>query len=190
MLHSIDQFIRVVFEDSIQRFTYRDLLIPKVKENSSLQWQRVADLYCMAEGYLRAGCKRKFVISRNKAHLELRFLAPLSMEGQRMRHHVFIVRFWRICYKLLKLDLAWPEYEYSFVTDFLLELQRLVRDTYGEHHPLRGVLVALCQVSKADMREMLSKGASRTVQVMAPAVKAKQAMVLKFWTDFSFLQQG
>jgi hypothetical protein len=220
MFRSMDQFIRVAFGDSVHRFTYRDLLIPTVTGDSSLQWQRVADLYCATESYLRAGCKKKFVTSRDKAHLELRFLvrstspwvsqllksgrvkdqstlqrlerlkAPLSMEAQRVRHLVFLVRFWRICHKLLKLDLAWPEHEYSFVTDFLLELQWMVRNTYSEHHSFCKFLIALCQVSKVDMQEMLSEGASQTVQVIGSAVQAKMAIILRFWTNFLYMQQG
>lgn len=132
---------------------------------------------------------KKFVNSLKKAHLELRLLIALlpARPGgvQELHHQVLISSFWRICHKLLRIDLTWLRYEFSFLSDFLMEFEKLVYDKYGGPHPLQGLLFTLSQTDKADVQEILRLGATRTVEVIAPAVeKKRRALVLRFWTDF------
>lgn len=103
---------------------------------------------------------------------------PRSVEGQRFRHRVFLVHFWRICHQLLRYDLKWFRYEFSFVADFLLELEKLFIENYGKHHPLHGLAFSLCQVSKVDMGDLLRLGASRTIQVMVPGVTSRNKQTI------------
>ncbi|KAK3315951.1 hypothetical protein B0H66DRAFT_640865 [Apodospora peruviana] len=84
----------------------------------------------------------------------------LSTREQRERHREFIVAFWRICHSLLQHDLKWQRYEFSFLMDFFLELERLFGKVYGKHHPLHTLLFALCQVPRTDMVDVLRVGAA------------------------------
>lgn len=107
--------------------------------------------------------------------------------AQYTRHHYFISWFWRICHKLLRMDLAWSGYQYSFVLDFVLELEKLARIHYGKEHPLHMLLYALASIQKADLQHILSLGVSRTLQAMAPAAKGLNvALVFLFWTDYLY----
>ncbi|KAM5365159.1 hypothetical protein ACJZ2D_011146 [Fusarium nematophilum] len=191
VLHSIDQFANALFGDSRERFTYVELIRPKVQEDHSLSWQRIADLYEAAEGYFRGGCMRKFLNSTRKARLELQLLVDLPAlqptEIQRMHQHVMITRLWRICHKLLRLDLAWLQYEYSFLLDFLIEFERLVYKTYGEIHPLRSLLSVLSRMSKEDVHGVVRLGAERTMWVLAPGMdERKGKLVFLYWTGFMY----
>ncbi|CAI0653102.1 unnamed protein product [Colletotrichum noveboracense] len=115
-------------------------------------------------------------------------MARPSIDVQRTRHRIFIVNLWRLCHRLLRNDLAWPQYDYSYVQDFLLELEIVVVKEYGPYHPLCELLVALVkllgEVSKADMLEVLSLGVSRTIQCMAPGITSgqKRTLVFRRWT--------
>lgn len=109
---------------------------------------------------------------------------PLSASELRARHREFIVAFWRICHSLLQQDLKWRQYEFSFLMDFLLELERIFGKAYGQHHPLHTLLFALCQVPRTDMTDVLRVGASRTLEVMGPSLAGKyRNIVLRRWTN-------
>uniref|UniRef100_L2FSG4 Uncharacterized protein n=1 Tax=Colletotrichum fructicola (strain Nara gc5) TaxID=1213859 RepID=L2FSG4_COLFN len=137
------------------------------------------------DGYSRALAK---VTNPSALHRLKEVMAPPSIDVLRTRHRIFIVNFWRLCHRLLRNDLAWPQYGYSYVQDFLLELEIVAIKECGPYHPLYKLLVALVkllgEVSKADMLEVLSLGVSRTIQSMAPGVTSgqKRSLVFRRWT--------
>jgi hypothetical protein len=213
MLDSISHFVAGVFGSSIQRFTtLRDLVRPK--QDDRLMWERIADLYWTAENKYRAEPNLKKLKKRlEKAHQELKHLVHRGNLEENLRrffakvpnltpeakqrfirgsklpsddhwHHVFITSFWRVCCRLLRIDLLSP-YEFSFVSDFLFELEKLLflHPEYGKRHPLRELAFALCQVEKKDMKHTLECGAMRTICEMGPGVK-KKTVVLKYWTAY------
>lgn len=136
-------------------------------------------------GYSRALAK---VTNPSALHRLKQAMVPPSIDVQRTRHRIFIVNFWRLCHRLLRSDLAWLQYGYSYVQDFLLELEIVAVKEYGPYHPLCKLLMALVEllgeVSKADMLEVLSLGVSRTIQSMAPGVTSgqKRSLVFRQWT--------
>ncbi|KAH7268266.1 hypothetical protein B0J15DRAFT_578326 [Fusarium solani] len=192
VLYSVDRFVYAVFQDSTPRFTHRDLIRPRFEEDYCLSWQGIADLYKSSEGYFRGGCMKKFVNGIKKAHLELRILVSLwpdaSKDMQKLHYHMMVSRFWRMCHVLLKLDSAWPQYEYSFVLDFLIEFLKLISWLCGERHPFLQLLSALARTSKAEMHLMLRYGVERTIGVMGPALNQRQGkMVFRYWTSHVYV---
>ncbi|KAH7247663.1 uncharacterized protein BKA55DRAFT_691789 [Fusarium redolens] len=193
VLHSIDVFVSHSFPEPLATTTQlkaRDLIHPKYNKDYSLSWQSVADLYQAAEGYFRGECYKKFVNTIRKAHLELKFLIGLpdsqSKDFQQTCQHTMITRFWRICHRLFKLDFLWPQYRYSFLLDFLIEVERLVSWFHGTSHPFARLLRAMGRLDKEYLQAVLKMGASRTIGVMAPMMDQRQRrMVFYAWTDFT-----
>lgn len=115
-------------------------------------------------------------------------MVPPSIDAQRTPHRIFIVNFWRVCHRHLRNDLAWPQYEYSYVEDFLLELGIVVVEEYGPYHPLCKLLVALVkllgEMPTTDKLEVLRLGVSRTIESMAPGITSgqKRSLVFRRWT--------
>jgi len=77
---------------------------------------------------------------------------------QRNRHHAFLSRFWRLCHKLLRLDLALSRYKFSFVSHFLLELEALARIYCGASQPLHMLLYVLASLPKPDLQKATEVG--------------------------------
>ncbi|RSL45383.1 hypothetical protein BHE90_000350 [Fusarium euwallaceae] len=195
VLYSVDRFIYAIFQDSTPRFSHRDLIRPRFVEDYCLSWQGIADLYKSSEGFFRGGCMKKFVNGIKKAHLELRILVSLwpdaSKDMQKPHYHMMVSRFWRICHVLLKLDNTWPQYEFSFVVDFLIEFLKLISWLCGENHPFLQLLSILARASKAEMHLMLRYGVERMIGVMGPALNQRQGkMVFGYWTSHIYVSGG
>ncbi|KAJ0138293.1 Uncharacterized protein HZ326_18767 [Fusarium oxysporum f. sp. albedinis] len=194
VLHSIDVFVGHLFPKPLATTTQlkaRDLIHPKYNEDYSLSWQSVADLYQAAEGYFRGECFRKFSSTIGRAHLELNFLIGLSVSQaqnfQQICQHTMITRFWRICHRLIKLDILWPKYEYSFLMDFLIEVETLVSWFHGPSHPFARLLRGIGRLERKYLKNVLKMGASRTISIMAPEMDERQRrMVFYTWSDFTY----
>jgi len=223
-LHLVGHLVYAVFGDSRSHLTHRDLLYPKPEQPNEVEWLGIPDLYYTAEGYFRAEKMKKFTNKIAEARLNLRSpvfnlalcTGNVPIDLKRGQYLVMISRFWRICHKLLQKDSIWDRYDYSFVSDFLLEFAKLVseascktpRRTYvkgsktacrklvgpceqpercGKQHPLYKLLFTLAQFSKADMKSMLRLCAARTVETLAPGlVHAKRRLVLRHWTCYMY----
>jgi hypothetical protein len=160
ILDLVYNLIHSVFSDSGINFAFRDLIRPTVGTleggDRSTLWQRIADQYYTADGYLRAGQTRKpteatgkakrkkekmsrFKRKIHEARLGIRHLVYelascleyVPIEVKRMQYWVMLVRFWNICHKLLKKDMEWAKYDYSYVADFLLEFAELILNACG-----------------------------------------------------------
>ncbi|EXL70784.1 hypothetical protein FOPG_13403 [Fusarium oxysporum f. sp. conglutinans race 2 54008] len=192
VFYSIDVFVSHSLKERLyQQPKARDLIHAKVEIDYSLCWQEIADLYQAAEGYFKGECWKKFVNTIKKARLEIRILAGLldsqPEEFQKMWQQAMITRFWRICHRLIKLDLRWPQYGYSFLLDFLIEFERLMSLFYGKSNPLGQLLRAIVQVDKEHIQMVVRNGASRTIGVMAPMIDERQRRMVMFaWTDFMY----
>ncbi|KAF5579611.1 hypothetical protein FPCIR_11026 [Fusarium pseudocircinatum] len=192
VFYSIDVFVSHSLKETLsQHPKASDLIHAKVKVDYSLCWQGIAGLYQAAEGYFKGECWKKFVNSIKKARLEIRILAGLlesqPEEFQRAWHQAMITRFWRVCHRLIKLDLRWPQYEFSFLSDFLIEFEKFMTLFYGRLNPLAQLLRAIIQVDKDHIQMVVRNGASRTIDVMAPMIDERQRrMVMFVWTDFMY----
>jgi hypothetical protein len=193
VLYSVDVFVGYSFPEPLDATTYqraRDLIHPRYSEDYSLAWQSIADLYQAAEGYFRGECFKKCFNTIQKAHVELKFLIGLpdsqSRDFQRTCQHTMITRFWRICHRLLKLDFLWPDSQYSFLLDFLIEFESLVSWFHGPSHPFARLLRSIGRLEKNYLPHVLRLGASRTIGVMAPTMDPRhRKLVFYAWTDFT-----
>ncbi|KAH0592129.1 hypothetical protein MHUMG1_10081 [Metarhizium humberi] len=209
MQYSIDGFVLGVFGRSVEQFTVWDLMRPKL--DHGLSWQRIADLYWSAWKNKQAGSWKKVRKGVRQAHQEIRILVrhgnpgmfrllwklsdPLALDKvrkaaatpskdvQRVYHHAFLAKFWRVCYQLLKMDLQ-SGTGFSFLLDFLMELEGVYCADFGMHHPIRCLVFSLAQVSREHVQDMLGIGVRRSMQVMAPGVTSsqKRALVIRWWT--------
>ncbi|SPJ70413.1 uncharacterized protein FTOL_00141 [Fusarium torulosum] len=193
VLYSVDTFVSYSFPEPLDATAYqkaRDLIHPRYTEDYSLVWQSIADLYQAAEGYFRGECFKKFFNTIQKAHLELKLLIglPISQprDFQRTCQHTMITRFWRICHRLLKLDSLWPQYQYSFLLDSLIEFESLVSWFHGPSHPFARLLQTIGRLEREYLPHVMRLGASRTVGVMAPRMDQRhRKLVFWAWTDFT-----
>ena len=206
--YAIDRFVACNFDERVQQFKVIDLMRPRL--NDGLTWESITDLYKTAELHMQTGNVQKFKRCLKRAHQELRIVmlngnpgmtrflnSALSLSTKKqlkqatrptdikhLQNQIFIIQFWRACHKLLRQDLR-LRHQFSFVTDFLLELESLLHHWLGKTHPLRELVFAVGQLPKIHMQNALKLGTTRTLQVMAPGVafRKKQSMVFPWWTD-------
>jgi hypothetical protein len=170
--YSIDRFIVAVFGNAVQQFTHLDLIRPKLNDGMWWRWQRIADLYLIAQNNFRAQRPKKCRSGLKNAHQELRILfrwgspgisrlkakvkepsalrrleqamEPPPVDTQHTFYHCFLAKFWRTCFQLLRGD---GDHEFSFVTDFLLELESLFYSVGNNIRLLQYILQYYCNIS-------------------------------------------
>lgn len=190
-INLVDQLILALFQNAKPWSTHLHLIRPKVPAMVSvddyIQWGRVVDLYHSALTNFKGLCTRKLRTSLREARLQLRKLVPLprSLDAaiRPLHYLVMITNFWRVCHRILELDLFWLQHQYSFLSDFVLEFERMAYNHYGRHHPLRRLLFMLANQTKADIKHFLRIGANRTVDFMMPKIEQKKrVVVIRYWT--------